>query len=337
MPDIIDRFRGSYYRLNSISERREAHCVQALRRYEEFLSLRAMPIEQASDGELREYLVSLLDAGLAASTVGWHLKMIKPFYNWCHQEQVVDRDHVLRIRDVSAPRGAGQQDPKPYSRRELAQMWVDLDAKFPKLPPVPARAGGRHPISRWRNGTSRFNGKLKRHAMRLQLEAMIELALVCGLRRIEIYRLSIDDCHWDNKYIVVDGKRENQHAKKREVPYPDSTRNAIREWFRMRGMMGAEHDSLWLSVTGPNPIAPLSWDRMVNLLHSFGPWVWHRLRHTCATERLRAKMPIEQLQKFLGHSDIAMTMRYVKLVREDVHAAAAKTEAEFQRAIHAAA
>jgi integrase len=44
----------------------------------------------------------------------------------------------------------------------------------------------------------------------------------------------------------------------------------------------------------------------------------HVLRHTCATRLLRAKVPIELVQRILGHSDIATTLRYSHPTDEDL-------------------
>lgn len=324
MPEVIDRFAAEHFTLNSISGTRRVRVLRALDQYAAWLG--ETPIEQATATELRQWLVHLKSDGRQASTVAWYLKMIRPFYRWAWRERIIDADAWLRIKDVAPPRGYDGAVPRPYSGKELAQMWAALDEKFPLTT--------RYRITRWRNGNMRFRGPLRRHAMRLQLDAIIELALVCGLRRNEIYNLSIDDVHPDNKYIVVHGKRHDQHDKVREVPYPESTRNAIREWFRMRlWMQPAPGLKLWLSITGPEPAAELSTERMATILHSFGPWTLHRLRHTCATERLRAGMALQDLQKFLGHSNINMTLRYAQLVREDIHKASERIDADFQRAI----
>ena len=81
------------------------------------------------------------------------------------------------------------------------------------------------------------------------------------------------------------------------------------------------------------PVPGLSRVQMLRLMSSFGDWELHRLRHTCATERLRAGMPLEDLKEFLGHANIQMTLRYTKLVREDIHKSAARIDADFQSAI----
>lgn len=332
MSELTERFCAEHFTLDSISERRREQVRTALARYESFSS---KPAEQCDANELRSWLVSLLDGGLAPSTVGWHLKMVKPFYRWLWQQRLLSADELMRVREVRAPRGGQAQLPRPYKQKELLKMYAQLEARFPLLPP---EGKGSTMLRRFRGGYSRFHGPLRAHAMRLQLEAIIELALVCGLRRIEIYRLAVDDCHPDNKYIVVHGKRTDQNPKVREVPYPESTRRAIQAWFRMRAVMEPEPGiGLWLSITGPVPAAELSFERMATVLRSFGRWELHRLRHTCATERLRAGMELQSLREFLGHSDINMTLRYAQLLRDDIHKAAAKTEADFQAAIGRAA
>ncbi len=42
----------------------------------------------------------------------------------------------------------------------------------------------------------------------------------------------------------------------------------------------------------------------------------HSLRHAYATHQLENGLPIHQLQKFLGHSDINLTLRYLHWVPE---------------------
>ena len=47
----------------------------------------------------------------------------------------------------------------------------------------------------------------------------------------------------------------------------------------------------------------------------------HRLRHTFATEMVRAGMPVPALMKLLGHKTPKMTMRYVEVAQTDVRKA----------------
>ena len=44
----------------------------------------------------------------------------------------------------------------------------------------------------------------------------------------------------------------------------------------------------------------------------------HVFRHTAATLALQRGMPIDQVQKFLGHARIQTTLRYAKTLNVDV-------------------
>lgn len=324
MTDPLPRFIDEHFKLNSITDRRQDQVLVALDRLQKFAD---KPLLEIDDQTMRAWLVSLLGDGLTPSTVNWYLKMVKPFYRWAWRVRLLGAEEYMRMHEVAPPRGSGQGPPRPYTTRELGEMWREVAAVYPYTTPGIVKRFGR--------GTSPVRS-IRKHAMRLQLEAMIELALVCGLRRSEIYNLSIADVHFDNKYIVAHGKRVDQNPKVREVPYPDSTREAIRAWFRMRAMLAPEPGArVWLSVTGPIPQASLSFDRMADILP--GAWTLHRLRHTCATERLRAGMDIEKLQRFLGHATVQQTLVYAQLVRGDIHKAAERSDADFQRAIRRAA
>lgn len=47
----------------------------------------------------------------------------------------------------------------------------------------------------------------------------------------------------------------------------------------------------------------------------------HRLRHTFATEMIRAGMSVQALMKILGHTDASMTLRYVEIAAADLRGA----------------
>ena len=46
---------------------------------------------------------------------------------------------------------------------------------------------------------------------------------------------------------------------------------------------------------------------------------WHGLRHTYATDEIKKGIPIYQLSKMLGHSNVTITEKYAYLYTEDLH------------------
>jgi site-specific recombinase XerD len=99
--------------------------------------------------------------------------------------------------------------------------------------------------------------------------------------------------------------------------------------------MAPGHESPWLSLRNDDPLSEITLRRLSKALQRFGrPYYrWHRFRHTYATERLRAGMPLEQLQYMMGHAKLEQTLAYAKIVSADVRKEADRTESAFERAI----
>ena len=296
-------------------------------------SMGDVPLLSATDRDVTTWMLAMSEGGFKETTIGKYLKAVKPFFGWAWHQELITSDQLLRIKSARAPRGAYYFPPRPYSRDELAILWANLDSRFPYVAP--------RIIEGWLSGKSTVSySYVYRHVTRLQLDVLIDLALVCGLRRSEIYKLTLKDCHWDNFYITVHGKRLDHNPKIREVPYPDSTRIAMQQWIRARNVILADANKpLWVYTRTRNKYMPeplgrgLHFDDFRTQILMVGEFEWHRLRHTCATERLRAGMPIEKLSRFLGHSNIQQTLGYAQLVRSDIHAAAELIDPAFQKAI----
>jgi site-specific recombinase XerC len=107
-------------------------------------------------------------------------------------------------------------------------------------------------------------------------------------------------------------------------------RNAIQAWLDFREQLAPTNDSPWLSLWRKHALKPAQ-KRTFNLaLGRIGPgYSLHRLRHTAATEMLRAGYELEAVQKILGHSRIQQTLEYAELLDEDVLAAAKRSGNRF--------
>lgn len=60
---------------------------------------------------------------------------------------------------------------------------------------------------------------------------------------------------------------------------------------------------------------------------------FHDLRHTAATQMLRATQNLAAVQKVLGHRDVNTTMRYAHVMKDDIRSALARKSPEFHRKI----
>ena len=108
---------------------------------------------------------------------------------------------------------------------------------------------------------------------------------------------------------------------------------AIERWLRLRELSGPDHDRPWLSLhTEAHYAKPMRHRQFEMLLRNIGTgWEYHRMRHTCGTELLRAGMPLESVSRLLGHARLQQTLAYAELLDEDVVNAALRAEHRFGR------
>jgi integrase len=307
------------------------------RALQSFRAFHGDALETADADAFRRWLEHLLLVeGLIPNTVRKYGNCVRPWYRWAWRDaRIVDAETAARVREVPNPKGAVAQGlPRPYKRKELDAFWAEFDARWPtdlaRLMP------------RFVKGQSKYP-RISDYVMHLQIEAIVHLALHCGLRRNEIFTAGLDDIHPDNAYVVV---RNGKGGKYREVPMTADTRRALAVWFEARGQvmraLRVKHDSPWLGLspraskrqTYPsNPANPMSDRRFQHLISTIGAWELHRFRHTCGTEWLRAGMAVEKVQVLLGHSRIQQTMGYVQVLAQDVQADARKHEDVFADAV----
>ena len=65
------------------------------------------------------------------------------------------------------------------------------------------------------------------------------------------------------------------------------------------------------------------WDKSRHALDKVGDKAFHLhcLRHTCATRLLKVGVLLPVVSRWLGHSTLDMTMRYLRLVPKDLQEA----------------
>lgn len=316
----LDRFGAEYQQYHELSAGRREEQAKVIAALEDFTGKAA---EECSAAEVKRFLSSLGEAGAHVNTVRKKLHMLKPFFKWAWQSRLIDAETYMMIQDIAPPQKSSAQGlPRPYKRKELDQFWAELDAEYPRL-------DGDYYWQRFDRGTSRFR-RVRKDAMRVQLEAITALALQCGLRRSEIFNASLDDIHHDNEYVVV---RFGKGGKEREVPHTEVSRAKVREWIEVRHRLKPRHKVAWLSLWGTKKkdwSAPMSIHRFEKLMLNVGSgWELHRFRHTCGTTWLRTTGRIELVKKLLGHSNITQTEGYAEVVRDDLARAIQNSELEF--------
>jgi integrase len=181
--------------------------------------------------------------GFHASTIRKWLVMLRAHYRRLYDAGEVSASTYLAVRSVELPPDTTHQGPNPYTPEQIVELWSLLEARWPKLPPVEERRW----LTRWQDGRSPY-ARVRVHAIRCQLDAIVALALHCGLRKTEILRLDERSMHPDNEGVVVWEGGEPWSGGYREVPYTDQARELIAPWVNLRSVIAPDHDRAWLNL-----------------------------------------------------------------------------------------
>lgn len=145
--------------------------------------------------------------------------------------------------------------------------------------------------------------------------AMVDLLYSTGIRVGELVNLNITDVDFEARECVVFGKGD----KERRVYFDAKAKLHLQDYLATRNdsnpalfvTLDAPHDRLKISGV---EIRMRELGRSVNLtkIHP------HKFRRTMATRAIDKGMPIEQVQKILGHSQIDTTMQYAIVNQNNV-------------------
>ena len=145
--------------------------------------------------------------------------------------------------------------------------------------------------------------------------AMIDLLYSTGIRVGELVNLNIADIDFEARECVVFGKGD----KERKVYFDAKAKLHLQDYLSSR-----KDDNLALFVTLDAPYLRLKISGVEIRIRELGRKLGlekihpHKFRRTMATRAIDKGMPIEQVQKILGHSQIDTTMQYAIVNQNNV-------------------
>lgn len=145
--------------------------------------------------------------------------------------------------------------------------------------------------------------------------SLIELLISTGMRVGELVNLNINSLNFEDRSCIVLGKGN----KEREVYFDAKTKLHLKEYISKRN---DSNDALFVSMREPHQrlsisgieliIRTLGINSNINKVHP------HKFRRTLATMTIDKGMPVEQVQKLLGHVKIETTMNYALVNQSNV-------------------
>ena len=227
---------------------------------------------------LRDYLASLLERGIARSSISRKFSALRSFYKYLVREKKVPADPT---RSTSVPKKEARL-PSFLTREEMISLL--------KAPDLSTPAG-------------------------LRDQALLELLYASGLRVSEIVGLDVADVDLAGKEARVWGKRSKERVVVMGRPAATALREYL-EKARPALLGQGRSPALFLNIEGKR-LTVRSIQKMVKeyavkagLEKDIHP---HLLRHTFATHLLDGGADLRTVQELLGHESLASTQVYTHI------------------------
>ena len=237
-------------------------------------------ITQPQREDILSYRESLKASGLKPTTVQNYITATRLFFQWTEQERIYP-NVAAHIKGAKLDRS----HKKDYlTSRQAKTILSDIDRSTPQ-------------------GVRDY--------------AIITLMITGGLRTIEVVRADVGDLRTvgDDTVLFIQGKGRDEKTEYVKLSSP--VEKAIRDYLRIRGDV-ASTAPLFVSMSNNSKgermttrsVSGIAKACMVEAGYNSSRLTAHSLRHTAVTLSLLAGKPLEEVQQFARHANIATTMIY---------------------------
>lgn len=268
------------------------------------------------------YLICKRTEGLSEATIYNYGTCLRLFFEEIHKapEQVTANDIRVFLYQYQKRRGVSNRTLDKY-RKNIGCFfkWAQEEEYIPKNPTKTIKAI-RYEDKPRQALTQVELEHIRKGCVTLREKAVIEVLYSTGCRVSELTNLKKSDINWNDKSVHILGK-----GKKHRISFLNAKAEvALKEYLASRT---DENDSIFVSVYRPH--GPIKKDAVERILQSISQRVVdnvdkkvtpHILRHTTATIAIQNGMPVEDISKLLGHSQLDTTMIYAKNSMANVQA-----------------
>lgn len=274
--------------------------------------------------DYRHYLA--VERGLAAGTITYYLPVARLFLTECSTGQLpvvlerltAEQVTTFVLRQCSQRSVESAKTMVTGLRSLLRYLFVKGWVLLPLADVVPTVARRRRSLPRGldRPTVLALLGSCDRRTTVGRRDYAILLMLVrLGLRSCEVAALTLDDIDWAAGELLI---RAGKSRRVDRLPLPEDVGTALADYLR-RGRPRCADRALFLRVNAPRAgLSPNGIKQVVRHacgragVPECGP---HRLRHTAATDLLRAGAPLAEIAQLLRHRSVTTTTIYAKVDR----------------------
>lgn len=274
-------YKESFLQYLKIEKRYSLHTVRSyqndLEQFFSWLSENNMPegVQDVTSYQIRAWIVSMMDAGMNASSVHRKISCLRVFFRYLRKEGIVRNDPLEKV-----------VLPKQKKRLPLFVAEKALDELLDNY-----------------NFGDDFNG--------IRNRTIIEMLYLTGMRRSELTGLRNSDIDLHEATVKVTGKRNKQ----RIIPITGTFVSRLEEYMRSRNEFTGKGNGDWFFVTDKgnklydkyvyNTVK--KYLALVTTIEKKSP---HILRHSFATHMLNRGADLNTIKEFLGHANLSATQIY---------------------------
>ncbi|OXB23803.1 integrase [Flavobacterium tructae] len=232
-------------------------------------------IEGVNYGQIRSWIVSLVDEGVSNVSVNRKMSSLKAFYRFLLKTKQIEVSPMLKHKALKTPKII----QIPFSEKELTDLLLEVGDPC---------------------GFEEVRDRL-----------IVDLFYATGIRRAELIHLMKRDVDLSSGLLKVLGKRN----KERIVPILPIIAGQMKLYLRERALIEKVVDEEYFFISGKGLKLSESFVyRLINSYFSKvsekvkkSP---HVLRHTFATHLLNNGADLNSVKELLGHSSLASTQVY---------------------------
>jgi integrase len=153
--------------------------------------------------------------------------------------------------------------------------------------------------------------ELQRFEFADHMRPMILLSINTGLRQGEVFSLKWENVNFERSLLTIEGAYAKS-GKTRHIPLNSEAKSVLKLWQEQSN----NSDFVFPSINNqPFNTVKKSW-RAIRDTANLKNFRWHDMRHHFASRLVMAGVDLNTVRELLGHSDLAMTLRYAHLAPE---------------------
>jgi integrase/recombinase XerC len=230
-------------------------------------------LETVNYGQIRTWIVHLVESGLGKRSINRKLSALKSFYKFLQKTEMVQTNPLMHHKALKME----SEVQVPFSEEEVREVLRQLDE------------------------ATEFEDVRDR--------LIIELLYSTGMRRSELIGLHYGDVDLQNCWVKVLGKRN----KERYIPLLGPVVETCRNYLFLRDEINTKESCFFLTKKGKKIYDTLVYRVINNYFSKVSSKLKkspHVIRHSFATHLLNGGADLNSVKELLGHSSLASTQWY---------------------------